>query len=65
LLVNLRAIGDPAEVREVVSTQLRKMSGRVLDVHLDCFSPAAPQPERRIETAQLWLAGQGAKLRTA
>jgi hypothetical protein len=53
LLVNLRAKGDPAEVRQIMSAQLDLLPGRVLDAHLDCFSPAAPQPERRITSARL------------
>jgi len=52
LLVNLRAKGQPADVRQIVSAQLDLLPGSVLDVHLDCFSPAAPQPERRITSAR-------------
>ncbi len=48
LLVNLRAKGDAADVRRVVEEQLRKMDGRISDVRLDCFSPSAPKPERRV-----------------
>jgi len=48
LLVNLRAKGGPVKVREVVSAQLNELPGRVLNVQLRCFSPAAPRPERRI-----------------
>jgi hypothetical protein len=53
LLVNLRAKGDPAQVRSIMSAQLETLPGRVLGVHLDCFSPAAPQPERRVVTQHL------------
>jgi len=48
LLVNLRAKGDPGQVREIVEEQLSKVAGNVCDVRLDCFSPAAPRPERRV-----------------
>ena len=48
LLVNLRAKGDPAEVREIVACQLRQLHGKALDVRLDCFSPAPPTPEHRV-----------------
>jgi hypothetical protein len=48
LLVNLRGKGEPARVRQVVEEQLRRLQGRVLDARLDCFSPAAPKPERRV-----------------
>jgi hypothetical protein len=51
LLVNLRAKGVAAEVRSIVEEQLRKLEGRLMDVRLDCFSPAAPKPERRIPRA--------------
>lgn len=53
LLVNLRAKGDPAEVRKIVEEQLRQLEGRILDLRLDCFSPAAPMPERRVPRARL------------
>jgi hypothetical protein len=48
LLVNLRAIGDAADVRDVVEAQMRQLRGAVSHVRLDCFSPAPPSPERRI-----------------
>lgn len=48
LLVNLRAKGDPAQVRQIITAQFDLLPGRATVVHLDCFSPAAPQPERRI-----------------
>jgi Ni2+-binding GTPase involved in maturation of urease and hydrogenase len=48
VLVNLRAKGSPASVRAIVETQLGQMQGRVADVRLSCFSPAPPQPERRV-----------------
>jgi Ni2+-binding GTPase involved in maturation of urease and hydrogenase len=48
LVVNLRAKGDPEVVRRTVEEQLRLIEGQVLDVHLECFSPTPPKPERRI-----------------
>jgi len=48
LLVNLRAKGKPEEVRRVIEDQLQRLQGAVLDVRLECFSPAAPRPERRV-----------------
>jgi hypothetical protein len=48
LVVNLRAKGDPALVRSIVKEQLKKVRGRILDVRLECFSPAPPKPERRV-----------------
>jgi hypothetical protein len=53
LLVNLRAKGDPAQVRSVVEGQLRQLKGRLIEVRLDCFSPGAPKPERRVPRALL------------
>jgi hypothetical protein len=52
LLVNLRAKGDPAEVREIVAGQLRQLHGNTLEVRIDCFSPAPPKPERRVARAR-------------
>jgi len=48
LMVNLRAKGDPDQVRKLVEGQLLRLQGSVLDVRLECFSPAAPRPERRV-----------------
>jgi len=52
LLVNLRAKGSPAEVRQIVEEQLRHLDGATRNVRLDCFSPSAPRPERRIVKKQ-------------
>ncbi len=49
LMVNLRAKGDPAQVQQVVEDELLQLEGRKLDMHLNCFSPAPPKPERRIQ----------------
>jgi Ni2+-binding GTPase involved in maturation of urease and hydrogenase len=51
LVVNLRAKGDPAQVRSAVEEQLKEMDGRTRNVRLECFSPAAPKPERRVPRA--------------
>jgi hypothetical protein len=48
MLINLRAKGDPAQVQTLVENQLRRLEAQVSYVRLDCFSPAAPKPERRI-----------------
>jgi hypothetical protein len=53
LLMNLRAKGEPGLVRRVVEEQLRQLQGRLTEVCLDCFSPAAPRPERRMTRAEL------------
>jgi Ni2+-binding GTPase involved in maturation of urease and hydrogenase len=48
LLVNLRAKGNPARVRQIVQHELDQLPGEVQEARLECFSPAAPQPERRL-----------------
>jgi Ni2+-binding GTPase involved in maturation of urease and hydrogenase len=53
LVVNLRAKGDPEVVRRTVEEQLRPIEGQVLDVHLECFSPAPPMPERRVARSRI------------
>ncbi len=53
LLVNLRAQGDPAPVRRIVEEQMRRLEGRAAAMRLDCFSPAAPKPERRVARPRL------------
>jgi hypothetical protein len=51
LLLNLRAKGDPDEVRQIVAGQMLLLDGNASDVRLDCFSPAPPKPERRVARA--------------
>ncbi len=48
ILLNLRALGEPEDTREIVETELGKLAGRLTAVELNCFSPAAPKPEKRI-----------------
>ena len=48
LLLNLRALGNPVQVRALVERELRRLEGGLKRCELDCFSPAAPVPERRI-----------------
>jgi CobW/HypB/UreG, nucleotide-binding domain len=47
LLLNLRAVGEPAQVRAIVEQEIRQLSG-LTQCTMDCFSPAAPVPEQRI-----------------
>jgi CobW/HypB/UreG, nucleotide-binding domain len=47
LLLNLRAIGEPVKVRDLVERELNQLSG-LTQFALDSFSPAAPVPERRV-----------------
>jgi Ni2+-binding GTPase involved in maturation of urease and hydrogenase len=48
LLLNLRAKGSPIEVQRIVEALVEQLRGRIFDIRLDCFSPAAPQPQRRV-----------------
>lgn len=48
LLLNLRAVGSAQQVREIVERELNRIDGKLIGVHMDCFHPAAPKPERRV-----------------
>lgn len=48
LLLNLRAVGQPEAIRRLVERPLRKFGRQLVQLDLDCFSPAAPVPEQRI-----------------
>ena len=48
ILLNLRAKGDSNRVRRIVEDRLTSIEGYISDLRLDCFSPAPPQPERRV-----------------
>jgi hypothetical protein len=51
LLLNLRAVGHPAQVRRLVERELNNLDSGLTHCVVDCFSPAAPVPERRIAKA--------------
>jgi hypothetical protein len=48
ILLNLRTLGEPADTQRIVEEALARLEGRIENIELTCFSPAAPQPERRI-----------------
>jgi len=48
VLLNLRAVGEPHDVRRIVEQELSRLDGQVGALKLTCFSPAAPKPKRRI-----------------
>lgn len=48
LLLNVRALGDPALLRAIVEQALAAMPGRWEAVHIDCFRPSPPQPTFRV-----------------
>jgi hypothetical protein len=50
-LLNLRAVGQPAQVRRLVERELDNLDSGLTQRVVDCFSPAAPVPERRIAKA--------------
>ncbi len=52
LLLNLRALGSSSQVRQIVERESSRLDGKVLDMRLNCFSPAAPKPERRVVNTQ-------------
>jgi len=47
LLLNLRAIGSPSLVQGIAEGEIGCIDGKVLDLRINCFSPAPPIPERR------------------
>ncbi len=48
LVLNLRALGDPAELRTCVEQALAALPAAAEIERLDCFRPLPPQPERRV-----------------
>lgn len=48
VLINLRAKGSPDVVQRIMVEQLKRLDGSISSVQLDCFSPAPPKPERRV-----------------
>jgi hypothetical protein len=48
LLLNLRALGQPAQVRDIVERELHNLDSGLTHCAIGCFSPAAPVPQQRI-----------------
>jgi hypothetical protein len=48
LIVNLRALGDPDELRGCVEQALAALPATAAIERIDCFRPLPPQPERRM-----------------
>ncbi len=57
LLLNLRALGAAARVRQIVERELNGIDGKLIDLRVDSFHPAEPKPERRVARAVEYLAG--------
>ncbi|MGA3205303.1 MAG: GTP-binding protein [Bryobacteraceae bacterium] len=51
LLVNLRAAAGHEAVRAIVERAFENLAGKVSQLRVQCFSPAAPKPERRMTRA--------------
>lgn len=51
MVLNLRSVGDPAAVRSVVERAMYGFGSQLVELGIDCFSPAAPVPEQRIPVA--------------
>ena len=48
LLLNLRAASAPELVEAIARHAMQRLPGQHLEFTLNCFSPAAPRPERRV-----------------
>jgi hypothetical protein len=53
LLLNLRAVGDAAQVRSIVERCARRTGHGLTGLQIGCFHPAAPKPERRVSQVNL------------
>jgi len=51
LLLNLRAVGSAQLVRDIAKREINRIDGKLTGLHIDCFHPAAPKPERRMAKA--------------
>ncbi len=52
LLLNLRAVGAAQKVLDIVEQGLNRIDGKLTGLHIDCFHPAAPKPERRVARSE-------------
>jgi hypothetical protein len=58
MLLNLRSVGEPETVRSIVERPLRRFGAELVELEIDCFSPAAPVPTQRVlVTARQQLPG--------
>lgn len=48
ITLNIRALADPKSMKAIVDRDLKKLDGEVTECTLQCFRPAAPQPQRRV-----------------
>ena len=50
LLLNLRAVGEAGKVQRIVEKNLAGIEGDLSERRIQCFHPAAPKPERRVNS---------------
>lgn len=50
VLLNIRAVADPAALQNVVLEQIKRVQGSVEVESFQCFSPAAPKPQWRLDS---------------
>jgi len=48
VVVNLRALGEPATLQACVEQALSALPAEAMIERLDCFRPSPPKPERRV-----------------
>ncbi len=48
VLLNLRAVADPAILERIVRAEIARLPGKCRGESLQCFRPGAPKPERRV-----------------
>ncbi len=53
LVINLRAVGDPDELRAIVQRALEALDGELIVRHSGAFRPSPPKPEHRYATTVL------------
>jgi len=51
LAVNLRAIGDPKQLKSILDQAISELGGTVTVNHASAFRPAPPKPEHRFSTS--------------
>ncbi len=49
LLLNLRCVGEAEQTRQIVENCLAQLGFTLAALHINCFHPAPPRPERRFD----------------
>jgi len=50
MLINIRAAGEPEDLRRIVEDQLSRLPGSLQVRSLQCFKPSPPKPQHRLRT---------------